>query len=223
MNNLSCLLRRCRPCDCVEENWLCVLYQPNSVIHHHLAASTNPRFRDFLLHRNRLLLLKKWGAALESHEPYESSPAAVERALARAEVFADQCRRAGSTILRQSARREIFDAAEQNARAVQKKRALQKAYVRHQRTLFVRTILITKPPTAYNVSPVARHASRLGRIVKMGTLRINHNGSHAISRERFNELHKNLDFAAVRCERSSGDPKSISGGSSSLSRATASD
>jgi GT2 family glycosyltransferase len=107
-----------------------VLYQPNSRIRHHHSASSNPTFRHFLLSRNRLLFLKKWGAALENHEPYErDSPAAVERALARAEIFANQCRRAGNTVIEHSVRsKKPFNAAEQDSRCFEKSRALQKAY-----------------------------------------------------------------------------------------------
>jgi GT2 family glycosyltransferase len=108
-----------------------VLYQPNSRIRHHLAASSDPRFRDFLLHRNRFLLLKKWGAALQNHEPYENSPAAVGRALARAEAFADQCRNSDTMIIKRAVRSTTFNPAEQDARSVKKKRALQKAYMTH--------------------------------------------------------------------------------------------
>jgi GT2 family glycosyltransferase len=122
-----------------------VLYQPNSRIRHHLAASSNPDFRDFLLHRNRLLLLKKWGGALENHEPYENSPAAVERASTRAEVFADQCRRTGNSTKGYAVRSTTFSAAEQNSRCVEKNRALQKAYVAYRCRRLMRMMLITKP------------------------------------------------------------------------------
>jgi GT2 family glycosyltransferase len=125
---------------------LIVLYQPNSRIRHHLAASSDPDFRDFLLHRNRLLFLKKWSAALENHEPYENSPAAVERALARAEVFADQCRRMGNSTKGYAVRpKKPFSATEQNSRCVEKSRALQKAYVAYKHRRLMRTLLITKP------------------------------------------------------------------------------
>jgi GT2 family glycosyltransferase len=122
-----------------------VLYQPNSRIRHHRTASTDPSFRDFLLHRNRLLLLKKWSAALENHEPYENSPAAVERALARAEGFADQCRRRGNVIIEHSGRPKTFNTAEQNSHYAEKSRAVQKAYTAWQRRRFMRMMLITKP------------------------------------------------------------------------------
>jgi GT2 family glycosyltransferase len=115
-----------------------VLYQPNSRIRHHQAASTNPTFRDFLLHRNRHLFLKKWGAALEKHEPYENSPAAVERAMARAEVYAAQCRPISDMTIERSARSITFNAAEQDARYVKKSRALQNAYrIRRVRSMFI--------------------------------------------------------------------------------------
>ncbi len=105
-----------------------VLYQPNSRIRHHKSASTEPRFGEFLIRRNRLLFLKKWGAALENHEPYEYSPAAVERASARAEIFADRCRCRGNITIEQPVRPEKFDAVEQHIRHVKKNRALHKAF-----------------------------------------------------------------------------------------------
>jgi O-antigen biosynthesis protein len=120
-----------------------ILYQPASRIRHHQSASTNPGyFRNFLLHRNRLLLLKKWGAAMENHEPWEAgtSPAAVERAMARAEIFADQCRNSGSMIIKHAVRSTTFNPAEQDARSVKKKRALQKAYMTHLMRMMLATL-----------------------------------------------------------------------------------
>jgi GT2 family glycosyltransferase len=122
-----------------------VLYQPNSRIRHHLAASSTPAFRDFLLHRNRFLLFKKWEAALEHHEPYENSPAAVERALARAEAFADQCRHTSNMTIKHAVRSTTFNAAEQDSRYVKKSRALQKAYAayraRRSRRIFAGNVI----------------------------------------------------------------------------------
>jgi GT2 family glycosyltransferase len=110
-----------------------VLYQPNSRIHHHRGASGNLSFREFVSARNRLLFLEKWGAALENHEPYErDSPAAVERALARAEIFADRCRRMGNRTIENLVQPKKLNAAEQHARHVEKSRALQEAYAAHQ-------------------------------------------------------------------------------------------
>jgi GT2 family glycosyltransferase len=120
-----------------------VLYQPSSRIRHHQGASSNPDFREFLAQRNRLLLVKKWGLALENHELYEnnSSPrqiipypsrAAVERALARAEFFADRRRRTGNMIAQRSAWPKAFNAAEQHSRHIKKSLELQEAYATYQ-------------------------------------------------------------------------------------------
>jgi len=109
------------------------LYQPASRIRHHKAASINSRyFRNFLYYRNRLLLLKKWGAALANHEPWlvEDSPA-IERALARAEILADQCRPKDDMITKHPVRTTTFNAAEQDSRCVKKGRELQIAYIVH--------------------------------------------------------------------------------------------
>src|SRR5207344_2199694 len=96
----------------IREHGFIVLYQPNSCIRHHQGASTNNYdFKLFVFHRNRLLLVKKWGAALDNQEPFESdSPAAVERALARAEIFAEQCRRRGNVIAKNLGSPKSFDA-----------------------------------------------------------------------------------------------------------------
>ena len=66
-----------------------VWYEPRSVIRHHRGASGDLRFRLFVTNRNRQLFLDKWASALTEHEPrIENSPAAIERALARAEGVA---------------------------------------------------------------------------------------------------------------------------------------
>jgi hypothetical protein len=109
-----------------------VLYQPNSRIRHHQSASTEPRLKEFLIRRNRRLFLEKWGAALENHEPYECSPAAAERASARAEIFADRFRRMGNMKIEHPMRPKKFDTAEQHFRHVKKSRALHKAFAADQ-------------------------------------------------------------------------------------------
>jgi hypothetical protein len=109
-----------------------VLYQPNSRIRHHQGGSTKVDFRVFLINRNRLLFLEKWGAALENQEPYESdSPDAVERALARAEIFADQCGRKSNMVFEPSPRPK-FNATEQDSRCVEKSQELKNAYAAYQ-------------------------------------------------------------------------------------------
>ena len=130
----------------IREHGFIVLYQPNSCIRHHQGASTNNYdFKLFVFHRNRLLLVKKWGAALDNQEPFESdSPAAVERALARAEIFAEQCRRRGNVIAKNLGSPKSFDAAEQYSRHVEKSRELQQAYAayrtRRRRRAFARQV-----------------------------------------------------------------------------------
>ena len=136
-----------------------VLYQPTSRIRHHQAASSNPDFRDFLLHRNRLIFLKKWGKALENHEPQEHSSAAIERAMARAEVHADQCRPMGD-MTKCSVRSRTFNAAHQDARYVKKSRALQKTYrIHRERTMFISN------PRQYFLGLFRRVAGRLSKII----------------------------------------------------------
>ena len=73
---------------------LVALYQPASCVRHHQGASSAPRFRSFLLERNRRLFREKWASALgEFAPPAHHSQIAVEQALARAEAFAETCRR----------------------------------------------------------------------------------------------------------------------------------
>jgi GT2 family glycosyltransferase len=111
-----------------------VLYQPNSRIRHYTSASTtNLSFRSVLNRYHRRLLLKKWGAALENHEPWKGadSPAAFERALARAEIFADRCHPTGNMTIKRSMP-TTFNAARQDSRCVKKARALQKVYIAYR-------------------------------------------------------------------------------------------
>jgi GT2 family glycosyltransferase len=109
-----------------------VLYQPKSRIRHHLSSSTTPRFRNFISSRNHLLFLEKWATALESHEPPgRDEPAAVQRALARAEAFARAARLRGAPALDQLTKPNSFDPVLQERQHLEKSRALQKAYVIH--------------------------------------------------------------------------------------------
>ena len=109
-----------------------VLYQPKSRIRHHLSSSTTPRFRNFISRRNRLLFLEKWSTALEAHEPPgRDDPAAVHRALARAEAFAQAVRLRGAPALDQFAKPNSYDPVLQERQHREKSRMLQKAYVVH--------------------------------------------------------------------------------------------
>ena len=109
-----------------------VLYQPGSRIRHHQGGSRNFRFRWFVAQRNHRLFLEKWGAALEEHEPPEQdSPSAIERALARAEGFAESCLRRSMAARDLPQERAAFDPVLQELRHLEKGRALQKAYVTH--------------------------------------------------------------------------------------------
>jgi GT2 family glycosyltransferase len=110
---------------------LAVLYQPRSSIRHHQGASGVLRFRLFVCERNRLLFLEKWGAALEAHEPPEAdSASAVERAMARAEAFAEACRVRKAAICPLPPR-AAFDSVSKEQRHMEKSRALLKDYLAH--------------------------------------------------------------------------------------------
>jgi GT2 family glycosyltransferase len=119
-------------CMALRQHRLIVLYQPASRIRHHQSASTTPRFREFLFQHNRQLFLEKWGATLGNQEPRDkNSLAAIERALARAEAFAELCRSEGIVATDPPPKRVPFDLVEQERRHFEMSRALQKAYVAH--------------------------------------------------------------------------------------------
>ena len=108
-----------------------VLYQPKSQVHHHQGASSSPRYRDFLSTRNRKLFLEKWAADLRQHGPFEAnSPAAVERAMARAQALWQQ-RRTSRIATGPSARPRPFDSARQEREHYAKSLALEKEYLEH--------------------------------------------------------------------------------------------
>lgn len=79
---------------------LFALYQPASRIRHQQGASNPARFRSFLIRRNRLLFVEKWGSALSEFAPpnYQSQDA-IDNALARAKAFAERCRQRGPLTL----------------------------------------------------------------------------------------------------------------------------
>jgi O-antigen biosynthesis protein len=109
-----------------------VYYQPASRIRHHQGASGNPRFRAFANQRNRQVFVEKWGTALDAHEPPKrQSPSGVERAIARAEAFAAQCRRKAPVAIAPLATQEAFDPVLQERQHYERSREFQKAYVAH--------------------------------------------------------------------------------------------
>lgn len=109
---------------------LIVLCQPRSRIRHHRGASTTARFRRFVGHRNHLLFLEKWGDALTEYEVRSpGSRQAVERAVARAEAFAERCRPAGLTAIGPPAEPAALDPAAHELRHREMHRALQEAYI----------------------------------------------------------------------------------------------
>lgn len=68
-------------------------YEPNAALVHQESQSTSPVFKEFLLTRNRLRLVEKWGEVLEEFEPEpakDSGPvfeAAVDRAVRGAQAM----------------------------------------------------------------------------------------------------------------------------------------
>jgi GT2 family glycosyltransferase len=115
-----------------------VLYEPRSRIRHHRSASTNHRFRSFLIERNRRLFIQKWGEALEQHEPFvEGSAEAVERALARAAAFAP----GHIAVVGRPPKRQAFDPDLQERRLIKTKRALQRAYDTYRTAAAARSLL----------------------------------------------------------------------------------
>jgi hypothetical protein len=62
-----------------------LLYQPASTVRHRQGASASPRYRRFLLHRNRARLRARWGHVLEERpRPDPHNPAALAAALRQA-------------------------------------------------------------------------------------------------------------------------------------------
>jgi GT2 family glycosyltransferase len=109
-----------------------VLYQPASRTRHHQGASGNLRFRTFASQRNRQVFIEKWRQELERHEPpMRQSPSAVERAMARAEAFGEECRRKGPPVIAPLTTRATFDPMVQERKLYDDSRVFQKTYVEH--------------------------------------------------------------------------------------------
>jgi GT2 family glycosyltransferase len=105
------------------------LYQPASRIRHHQGASSTPRFRSFLIQRNRRLFAEKWGSALsEFAPPGRDSQTAVEQALARAEAFAEACRHREPLTIR-ARPPQVLDPVAKESLYVEKGRKVQREYV----------------------------------------------------------------------------------------------
>jgi len=115
-------------CMALRRRGFVVLYQPASRIRHFQSASTSSGLREFLMDQNYQLFLKKWGAALEDQEPREHSQAALDRAFARLDAFAERCRREGPPRLGPPPERTPFDPVQQERRHIEMSRQLQIAY-----------------------------------------------------------------------------------------------
>jgi len=108
-----------------------VLYDPRSRIRHHQGASGSRRFRRFVTQRNRRAFLEKWKSALEEHFPPEpDSPAALQRAMDRADAFAGQVRRTGPPS-GAGPERPRFDPDQQERRHLEMDLALHQDYAAH--------------------------------------------------------------------------------------------
>ncbi len=132
--NLGMALRR--------EGWV-VLYQPGSRIRHHRGASTSNVFRSWVSERNRRRFVEKWASELEAHEPPPLTDAAIRRAMAGAEAFAEACRGRSPVLSPAPLRRPPFDAAKQEQSVRKENRRIQRAYTaywcrRSIRSLFIR-------------------------------------------------------------------------------------
>jgi GT2 family glycosyltransferase len=78
-------------CMRIREQGQCVLLEPRSVVIHYESASTDSDFRHFLHLRNRRRFVRKWRAQLLDQEPADpTSPAAVERAVRRAQGWPER-------------------------------------------------------------------------------------------------------------------------------------
>src|SRR5947209_3919762 len=116
-------------CMALRRSGYAVLFEPRSQVHHHRAASTRSRFRDFVANRNRQRFRTKWADALEGHEPFEQdSPASIARAIARAQAFG-MSRTAGALLVRQEPQR--FDAARRQDEHRARAESVHRAFVAH--------------------------------------------------------------------------------------------
>lgn len=105
-----------------------VLYQPASCIRHHQGASNPPRFRSFLIQRNRRLFVEKWGSALGEFAPSgHDSPAAIKGAMARAEAFA-QAGRHRAPLSMGTRPPQLFDPAAKESIYLEKHLEVQRDY-----------------------------------------------------------------------------------------------
>jgi GT2 family glycosyltransferase len=106
-----------------------VLFQAASRIRHHRGASGSLAFRSFVSQRNRRMFREKWRTALEEHDPPGmNSVAAVERALERAEAFAESCRRRPVMEADPPPQPAPFDPVSLELRSLEKNRELRNAY-----------------------------------------------------------------------------------------------
>jgi GT2 family glycosyltransferase len=114
-----------------------VLYQPASRIRHHQGASGDPHFRSFASRTNRLVFITKWWRALDRHEPpARNSPAAVERAMARADAFWEQRRYSGPSLNLASTKtlpvkKDTLDLVTEALKPYERNRTFQNAYIKH--------------------------------------------------------------------------------------------
>ena len=109
-----------------------VLCTPASRARHHRSASTEPRFREFLLQRNRGLFVEKWDEELAILEPpAPGSEAGVRRAVERAQERWRRSGGAGEASRRAAAPAgRAFDAVAQERRALGRALELERAWAR---------------------------------------------------------------------------------------------
>lgn len=131
-----------------QRRWV-VLYEPASRIRHHRGASGSPAFRTWVSQRNRRRFLQKWAAALEAHEQPPASEAAIERAMARAEAFAESCRQGAAN--QHAVRSSLdtfplypFDASAQDERLRKASRELRRARAAEALRSWMRSLPIGK-------------------------------------------------------------------------------
>jgi GT2 family glycosyltransferase len=107
------------------------LYQPASCVHHQQGASNPARFRSFLIGRNRIIFVEKWGSALNEFAPRaHDSQDAVDQALARAKAFAERCRQRGPLTIHARPPQPI-DPTAKESHYLEKGLKVQREYVDH--------------------------------------------------------------------------------------------
>jgi O-antigen biosynthesis protein len=111
-------------CMAIRKHGQIVVCDPRSTLTHHSGSTSKTLLKTFFAGRNRAFFLEKWKAELCNHEPYvKDDPAALARARARTESYADMVSR-NWRISDKIAAPRVLDTAKHDALHVRKEREL---------------------------------------------------------------------------------------------------